>query len=239
MSVLFRRPLGLTHVFPYPGSTPHYAPDRTFDTRHSLLELVLDFPRKTLKGQCVTTLQAVADRATEMVFDAVDFKDLKVSSRSKALKFDYTGRQIKIHWPAPVKRGTQVVEVVIGYRVTQPKLGLQFIGPDRHYPKKPVQAWTQGEDEYNRYWFPCHDAPQERMTTEMIITVPAKFTAISNGALPERPLTAPERLFERSIGSITFRIHALSRLAGGGRIFRDQGQMEACARALLLSYRGP
>src|SRR5665213_671837 len=91
--------------FSYPGSTPHYAPDRTFDTRHIRLEVSLDFVRKTLKGECITTLQAVADRATEMVFDAVDFKDLRVTSRGKALKFDYTGRQIKIHWPAPFKRG--------------------------------------------------------------------------------------------------------------------------------------
>ena len=94
--------------FSYPGSTPHYAPDRTFDTRHSRLELILDFARKTLKGQCIVTLQAVADGATEMVFDAVDFKDLKVSSRGKALKFDYIGRKLKIHWPSPVKRGTLV-----------------------------------------------------------------------------------------------------------------------------------
>ncbi len=168
--------------FSYAGSTPHYAPDRTFDTRHIRLEVSLDFVRKSLKGECVTTLQAIADRATEMAFDAVNFKDLKVTSRGQALKFDYNGRQIKIHWPAPIKRGA-MVDVSLRYRVTQPKLGLHFIGPDKQYPHKPVQAWTQGEDEYNRYWFPCHDAPQERTTTEMIVTVPAKFTAISNGAL--------------------------------------------------------
>jgi aminopeptidase N len=168
--------------FAYPGSVPHYAPDRTFDTRHIRLELVLDFARKTLKGRCVTTLVAIADGATEMVFDAVAFKDVKVSAKGRPLKFDYTGRQIKIHWASPVKRGT-TVELAIAYRVTMPKLGLHFIGPDRHYPGKPMQAWTQGEDEYNRYWFPCHDAPQERATTEMIVTVPARFTAVSNGAL--------------------------------------------------------
>ena len=168
--------------FSYPGSTPHYAPDRTFDTKHIRLIAALDFARKTLRGQCIVSLTAIAERASEMVFDAVDFKDLSVFSRGKALQFDYTGRQIKIHWSAPVPRGASV-EVTIRYRVTEPKLGLHFIGPDHYYPHKPVQAWTQGEDEYNRYWFPCHDAPQERATTEMIVTVPEKFTAISNGAL--------------------------------------------------------
>jgi len=168
--------------FAYPGSTPHYAPDRTFDTRHIRLTLALDFPRKTLKGECLTTLKAIADQADEMIFDAVDFKDLTVSSGGKPLQFEYKGRQIIIRWPKPFTRGASV-DVAIGYRVTRPKLGLHFVGPDRHYPDKPIQAWTQGEDEYNRYWFPCHDAPQERTTTEMIVTVPERFTAISNGAL--------------------------------------------------------
>lgn len=168
--------------FAYPGSTAHYAPDRTFDVRHIRLTLALDFPRKTLKGECLATLKAIADHAADMAFDAVDFKELTVSSGGKPLRHEYDGRRIKILWPKPLARGA-TVEVAIRYRVTRPKLGLHFVGPDSHYPDKPVQAWTQGEDEYNRYWFPCHDAPQERATTEMIVTVPERFTAISNGAL--------------------------------------------------------
>lgn len=168
--------------FTYPGSAPHYAPDRALDIQHLRLAVSVDFTRKTLQGRCTLTLQVLADQATEFVLDAVDFKNLKVSSRGKKLKFDYTGRQINVRFPAPLRRGARL-EVDVDYRVVQPKLGLHFIGPDRAYPEKPVQAWTQGEDEYNRYWFPCHDAPQERTTTEMIVTVPAKFTAISNGAL--------------------------------------------------------
>ncbi len=168
--------------FSYPGSTPHYAPDRTLDIRHIRLTLALDFARKTLQGRCTLDLQVIANQATELLLDAVDFKDLKVSASGKKLKFEYNGRRIKILFAAPLRRGARL-DIDVDYRVVQPKLGLHFISPDRQYPTKPVQAWTQGEDEYNRYWFPCHDAPQERATTEVIITVPAKFTAISNGAL--------------------------------------------------------
>ena len=46
-----------------------------------------------------------------------------------------------------------------------------------------AQAWTQGEDEDSRYWFPCYDYPNSRPTSEVIATVPEKFTAVSNGAL--------------------------------------------------------
>ncbi|MFA5975446.1 MAG: M1 family aminopeptidase [Elusimicrobiota bacterium] len=168
--------------FAYPGSTPHYAPDRTFDTRHIRLELSLDFARQSLRGRCTTSLEAIQDGVQSMVFDAVDFKGIRVRSAGKPLRHEYNGRKLTLHWPRSFRAGA-VVEVTVEYQLIRPKLGLHFVGPDRHYPKKPVQAWTQGEDEYNRYWFPCHDAPQERATTEVLITVPERFTAVSNGAL--------------------------------------------------------
>jgi aminopeptidase N len=46
-----------------------------------------------------------------------------------------------------------------------------------------VQVWSQGESEDNRAWFPCTDSPNERQTTETIITVPDSFTVLSNGRL--------------------------------------------------------
>jgi len=188
--------------FAYPGSTPHYAPDRTFDTQHILLELAIDFPRKTLKGKVTTTLRAIADGCSSMVFDAIGYRDVRVTSGARKLKFENTSRQIKVYWPKPVPRGTRV-DVTIQYRVVDPKLGLHFIGPDRRYPKKPVQAWTQGEDEYNRYWFPCHDAPQERATTEMIVTVPAASPLFQMEPSYVRSAAVPRESFT---GSITSRI---------------------------------
>src|SRR5207245_7568330 len=73
-------------------------------------------------------------------------------------------------------------EIAIDYSA-KPRRGLYFVGPDHGYPHKPVEAWTQGEDEDSRYWFPCYDYPNERVTSEIIATVPEKFTAVSNGAL--------------------------------------------------------
>jgi aminopeptidase N len=85
--------------------------------------------------------------------------------------------------------------VSIEYKVVRPPLGLHFIGPDRGYPDKPRQVWTQGEDEFARYWFPCHDAPHDRTTTEMIVRVPRGFTAISNGRLVRKAARGREALF--------------------------------------------
>jgi aminopeptidase N len=179
--------------FTLSGATPHYAPDRTFETRHIRLEIQLDFARKSLAGSCTATLVAVADDAASVTFDAVDFQNLKVRSSKGSVKQAYDGRKIKLTWSKPIPRGGSV-DVTIAYRVVRPKLGLHFVGSERD-PKRPIQAWTQGEDEYNRYWFPCHDAPQTRTTSEAIITVPAKFTAVSNGALIKTSRRGATRTF--------------------------------------------
>src|SRR5262245_41933251 len=104
--------------FALSGSTPHYAPDRPFDSRHLRLELRLDFGRKTLSGRCVTTLAAIQEGAQTMVFDAVDFKNVRVRSGHARLRHDYDRRKLTVHWPRPVRRG-QAVDVTIDYRVIQ------------------------------------------------------------------------------------------------------------------------
>ena len=45
------------------------------------------------------------------------------------------------------------------------------------------QIWTQGETEANSRWFPTIDAPNERTTQEMYITVDDRYTTLSNGVL--------------------------------------------------------
>ncbi|MBV9080269.1 MAG: HEAT repeat domain-containing protein [Elusimicrobia bacterium] len=168
--------------FALKGATPTYAPDRTFDTEHVRLEIAVDIARERIAGRCRTTLRAITDGAREMTFDAVNFRLKDVRWNGRKLKATYKDGRLKITAPSPVA-ADQRVTVDIAYEVTRPKLGLYFIKPNRAYPDRPTQVWTQGEDEYARYWFPCHDAPHERTTTEVIATVPDGFTAVSNGRL--------------------------------------------------------
>jgi aminopeptidase N len=44
-------------------------------------------------------------------------------------------------------------------------------------------VWSQGQDEDSRHWFPCFDAPHEKATSELMVTVPERFFALSNGEL--------------------------------------------------------
>jgi aminopeptidase N len=168
--------------FSLKGSSATYAPDRTFDTEHIRLEIDVNIAAETIKGRCFTRLTPITNDVKQMNFDAVNFLVDAVYWNGKKAVFTYKNNVIAVSARGPVKAGASV-EVQIDYRVRKPAMGLYFIKPDRSYPKRPTQVWTQGEDEYARYWFPCHDAPHDRTTTEIIATVPAGFTAVSNGKL--------------------------------------------------------
>ncbi len=61
--------------------------------------------------------------------------------------------------------------------------GLYFINPKGEDPNKMPQIWTQGETQSSSAWFPCVDSPNEKMTSEIYMTVDDKYTTLSNGLL--------------------------------------------------------
>jgi aminopeptidase N len=61
--------------------------------------------------------------------------------------------------------------------------GLYFINHDGLEPGKPRQIWTQGETQNSSAWFPTIDAPNEKMTQEIYLTVENRYRTLSNGRL--------------------------------------------------------
>src|SRR5688500_1178668 len=49
--------------------------------------------------------------------------------------------------------------------------GLKFIKPAADNPNGRKQIWTQGETDYNRFWFPSYDSPNDFRTSEITATV--------------------------------------------------------------------
>ncbi len=181
--------------FARPGSKPFYAPDQNFDAEHILLELDIDFAREVMSGKCTSTVSAINDRAREVKFHAAQMKVLSVNDGlGVKLNFTHKGEHLSVHLPRALKESERA-DVVIRYRVSKPQAGLYFIKPDSHYPRKAVQLWTHAETEEARYWFPCFDAPHDKATTEMIVSVPKNFFALSNGALLSVNERGPKKTF--------------------------------------------
>lgn len=173
-----------TRPFALPGDRPRYARDRVADIRHTRLDIALDFDRKTVSGSVTHTFTPINDGLTRITFDAVEMAIKGVrTAEGNELAFDYGDGKLTVFLDRPYNAGEEVA-VTISYEAT-PRRGLYFVGPDEAYPKKPRQCWSQGQDEDSRHWFPCYDYPNERQSSEVVVTVPANMVVVGNGRLVE------------------------------------------------------
>ena len=158
-----------------------YAPSRDYDLRNVKTHLWFDTDQRKVRGEVTHTLAMLRDDLTQIGFDSVELKIAAVTLDGKDAKFSTTATALIVPLPAPSRRGENH-EVFIRYD-GQPKKGLYFILPDKNYPNRPKEVWTQGEAEDTRYYIPIYDYPNDRTTSEMILTVPATWITISNGKL--------------------------------------------------------
>ncbi len=176
------------------GKTPRYAPDRAFDTLHVFLDLAVDFRRRSLSGTCRTTIRAFADGLRRLEFDAVDLRVSGAEVDGEAASSRQSGGKLILSLKKPLS-ASQEAEVAVRYRVERPRAGLHFVYPGPHSPANPVQVWSQSQPEDARYWFPCHDSPHEKATSEVRVAVPRGFLAVSNGVLSEVSRRGPFSVF--------------------------------------------
>ncbi len=169
-------------AFELPGAKPHYNPDRPGQVEHIFLDLSLDIPNQSYHGTCAIHLKPIRSSIERLTLDAVNLNIQSVQIDNTPQIFDYDGEQIHIQLSAPTQIGKQIT-IAIAYSVEKPQRGLYFITPNRHYPNKPTQVWTQGEDEDSRFWFPCFDYPGQLNTSEIKVRVPKPLIAVSNGEL--------------------------------------------------------
>src|SRR3989440_1580902 len=173
-----------------------YVPDHDYDQRHIALDLRFDWEHEQAVGKATITFAPLRADLSRVEFDAADMTVNSVTLASGApLKFEADEAHEKL--AVSLDRAYQpsdVVTVVVAYHtngpVNRPGLpgfggGLRFIKPTPDDPKRPRQIWSQGETEYNHFWFPCYDHPNDFATTEITATVEKPLTVISNGRLVE------------------------------------------------------
>jgi aminopeptidase N len=168
--------------FELPGARPHYNPDRPGQVEHIFLDLALDIANYTCKGTCTITVSPVRNGIESLTLDAVNLNIQSVEVNGEAQNFEYDGEQLQIRLSTATQTGKQL-KIAIAYAAENPQRGIYFISPNEHYPNKPTQVWTQGEDEDSRFWFPCFDYPGQLATSEIRVQVPKPLIAISNGVL--------------------------------------------------------
>ena len=176
----------------------NYVRSRSIDVKHLAIDVRFDWDREQVIGTTTVNF-APFKTLNKFYLDAAQMTIKSVASASGApLKFSYNGKKdgdnLEIMLDREYKRGEDVsvkVEYITNYvnkadaetAIGSFGRGIRFIKPTAENPNKPRQIWSQGETEFNRYWFPSYDSPNDFRTTELTATVEKPFTVVSNGKL--------------------------------------------------------
>jgi aminopeptidase N len=158
-----------------------YARHRDYDLQHSRIALRFDVEQKKVIGDVTHTLAILHGGTSKIEFDSVGLTIQSVTLNKASVKFSNTATKLVVPLPAAARSGEKF-EVEIRYE-GKPAKGLYFILPDKDYPNRPTQIWSQGESEDTRFYLPTYDYPNDRLTTETILTVPASWITVANGKL--------------------------------------------------------
>jgi aminopeptidase N len=158
-----------------------YARSRDYDLQHSRIALRFDLDHKKVIGDVTHSLIILRDSTARINFDSAGLTIQNVTVNKSTVNFETKDDKLIIPLAAAARAGERV-DINIRYEA-KPTKGLYFILPDKNYPDRPKQIWTQGESEDTRYYLPTYDYPNDRLTTETILTVPANWITVANGKL--------------------------------------------------------
>jgi len=163
----------------------HYTRSHDYDLVHQRIEVsAFDWDSTSFAGRVTTTLVAERPGLDSLVLDeGALLENTAVSDRrGAALRTSRHGDTLVVFPSAPLAFGDTLVFTVAYRGKVRNGRGLTYITPDG-LPHRPRQIWSQGEDMDNHFWFPTWDFPSDKMTWEVVATVPREDMAVSNGRL--------------------------------------------------------
>ncbi|TAE02864.1 MAG: M1 family peptidase, partial [Bacteroidetes bacterium] len=173
------------------------------DLVHTNLDVRFEWAKAYLHGKAILTLKPHFYPSNRLELDAKGFEIREVALLSTnqgktaktPLKYTYDGKMINIELNKSYVKDEKY-NIFIDYTAKPDELpkgggseaitedkGLYFINKDGKDPNKPMQIWTQGETEASSCWFPTIDAPNQKSTQEIAMTVDKKYITLSNGLM--------------------------------------------------------
>jgi aminopeptidase N len=158
-----------------------YAPSRDYHLQNVRVSLHFDLDQRKVIGDVTHTLSSLRDGLTHLDFDCADLTISSARVNGNTATYELAGDKLRVNLAQPAKAGEKF-EVNLQYE-GKPTTGLYFILPDKDDPARPKEIWTQGEAEDTHHYIPIYDYPNDRATSEMILTVPGDWLTVSNGKL--------------------------------------------------------
>lgn len=197
-SIIFSTASAQHQSVPRDGGGYREAPEKINDLIDTRLDVKFDYQKSYLYGKEWVTLKPHFYATDSLRLDAkgMDIHQIAIVKGGKLqpLQYNYSDSlYLDIKLDKKYKGGEQYV-VFIDY-TSKPNLlhdkpghkldgkGLYFVNPKGTEVDKPIQIWTQGEAVSSSCWFPTIDNPGQKTTQQLSMTVPAKYTTLSNGLL--------------------------------------------------------
>jgi len=176
----------------------HWPPSPWFTYEHMRLQIdIPDIQTARFSGVETLSIKGLGRPRPSMRLDAGPGIEVKRVLRDGApTTFRRAGHEVWIDFASPITDG-QEAQVTIEYNcdfsanrgngLTWSKGNADASSLTEQFP----QIHSQGEPEQNHLWFLCHDFPNVKLTTELVVTVEDGYEVCSNGRLVERRADAP------------------------------------------------
>ncbi|HCS21025.1 MAG TPA: hypothetical protein DIW47_10785 [Bacteroidetes bacterium] len=188
---------GITETYDF-AIAPEYkgSATRIMDLEHSTLKIRFDWEKQLAHGNAILNLKAYSRPVDSFYIDALAMIIHSVTIREngtpKPCYYSYDGEKILVRLNETHTK-EQHFQLIIDYTAQPEKVedeggsaitdskGLYFINPLNEEKGKARQIWTQGETQSTSAWFPTIDAPNEKLTHDIFVTVADSLQTISNG----------------------------------------------------------
>jgi aminopeptidase N len=153
---------------------------REFDAIRYKISLNVDLGKKSLKGENLITMTPLNDGLKSCILDAEYLVvGTVVDERGQNLAFKQNDNQLFIEFDKTYKH-TDTIRFAVKYTLDKQNLGLRFFDET---PTNPMMASSDCFPNKAHYWIPCYDYPNDKVATEMIVTVDSPAKVLSNGRL--------------------------------------------------------
>lgn len=162
----------------------NFPPDPVVDYLHMRLEMRFeDLDQPHFVARETLHFHPIAGPVERLDLDAVELSIRRVTlENGDVVDFFHDGRRLTLRFDPPLP-ADRPHAVVIDYACTRPWAGMVFTPSAPDAPGYGPEVHTQGQTEHNRHWFVAHDFPNDMLTTELVVDVPAGFQVSGNGRL--------------------------------------------------------
>ncbi len=160
-------------------------PSHDYDLLHQRIEVKnFDWDSTSFDGRVSTSLVSLRDGLEAVRLDMERQLEVRsVTGSTGSLGFDRPGDTLVVRLAHPAGFG-DTVRFTVDYhaRITQGR-GLYFFQEEPGRPHRPQQVYSGGGTDGNPRWIPTYGPPNDKATWDLIATVPARLTVVSNGRL--------------------------------------------------------